>query len=52
MTYYRHQLVAPLSEHQQRDQRLEREFQRQCQQQQLFQHLGGPARSDGLCQTK
>lgn len=43
----RHQLVAPLPEHQQHQQRVERELQWQLQQLERQQLLRGPARSDG-----
>nr|DAW49515.1 MAG TPA: hypothetical protein [Caudoviricetes sp.] len=47
MTHSRRRLVAPLPEHQQYQQRLERQLQWQLQQLELQQLLWGAARSDG-----
>ena len=46
--FFGHQLVDPLPEHEQLEQRLERELGRRLQQLELQQHLRGAPRSDGL----
>ena len=51
IAHFRHQLVAPLPEHQQHQQRVERQLQWQLRDAERQQHLWGPAGSDGKTST-